>query len=579
MRAWASVAALLIFYACLHAFVLPPDGFVSGDQGTKLLQTRATLAHGPFHPWVEGMSHDLDTEFRYQEPLLLRRDATHLIGIFPWIFPAITAPFYWLFGLFGLYVVPALSVAVIFVAAHHLGSKLRTPGAGLSSAWCAVAATPVLFYGAEFWEHAPAVALTTIAAALLAPDGSLRVQDQSPRSSDEAPPPIVRAALAGASVAVATALRPEAAVMLPAMAAALVVVLGVRRAWRPILALASAFAIVTVATIPANIVVYGTAIPPQVSSNVAFGWARYGTMRADIIRALLLPAAAAPLFIAAIVAGAALAVRRSASPMRIAGCHAIVLVLAFCAVVVPLWRAFVGGIPPADAFTVTSLAHTWPFAFALVYACALPNAAIVEPTRRYLLLTTMIFVAGAVAVMPHSGGTQWGPRFLLPAAPLAAVLVSAVLRRSDRLGRGAASIRPAAAAVLLFSVLVQGLGLWKVLAHGKVVHAGIVSTTEALTKPGDLIVSDLFWFPELASRLDESRRLLFAWSPDDMNAIATRAAQHGLARLRLVSSLAETHYQPPPAFVLPNGGAFVQTQRHDFGVRGLTLYLYERSAR
>ena len=108
MRVGASVAVLLIFYACLHAFVLPPDGFVAGDQGTKLLQTRATLAHGLFSPWVEGLSRDLDPALRFQEPLLVRRDAAHLVGIFPWIFPGVTALFYWLFGAYGVYVIPAL---------------------------------------------------------------------------------------------------------------------------------------------------------------------------------------------------------------------------------------------------------------------------------------------------------------------------------------------------------------------------------------------------------------------------------------------------------------------------------------
>ena len=553
---------LLIFYAGLQLFILPPDGFFAGDQGAKLLQTRATLAHGPFRPWIEGPAQDLDTELQYQEPILLRRDdGGHLIGVFPWILPTVTAPFYWLFGLHGLYVVPALSIAVTFVAARRLGRKLGTPAAGLSSAWCAIVATPVLFYGAEFWEHAPAVALTTSAAALAVPDGSARR--------------IERDMLIGGSVGLAAAFRPEAAMMLPAIVIAIAGGIGLRQAWRPACALVLGFVFVMALTIPANAAVYGTVVPPDVSSNVVFGWAHYGTLHGEIIRALLLPASGDTFFVGIAMAIAALALSRGSSTARVYACHALVVLLAFFAVGAPLWRFAIRGEHALVAFNMTSIAHTWPFAFATVYVVALPTPDVNHSVERYLLLATALFIAGTVAVIPHPGGTQWSARFLLPAAPLAAVLASEALGRFELARSQAASIRAAAAAVIVLSVIVQGLSL-VVLAHDKDAHARVTNVMESLTEPGDVIVSDLYWVPELASRLYSSRRLLFAHSAQEVTAIADRAGEKGISRLSIVTSVTESSYRPPPLLLMSSGAPFVQTRTDDIGVRNLELYLYQR---
>jgi hypothetical protein len=591
MRVWVSVAALLIFYLCLHALALPPDGFVAGDQGTKLLQTQATLAHGPFSPWIDGPSQDLDTRLQYQEPFLIRREGSdHLVGVFPWILPALTAPLYWLLGFSGLYVVPAVSIGVTFIAAQRLGQKLGTPARGLWSAWCAVAATPVVFYGAEFWEHAPAVALTTSAVALASPDFT---GDAAHVSQSQPVGRVARDIVAGAAIGTAAAFRPEAAVVLPAIIVAVVAVLpdrgltGSLRAWRRALALALGWALVTALTIPANAAVYGMAVPQHVSSNLAFGWAHYAATRAEILDLLLLPASSRTLFMTVAIAVAALALAARAGPSllhgwlapggtaRVYGCHAVVLLLALIAVGVPAWRYTVERVPLFTAFNMTSLAHTWPFVFAGVYVLVLPAAGVSRQIERYLLHVTGVFIVGTLVVMPHAGGTQWGPRFLLPAAPLAGVIASEALGRFDAAPFQAISIRAMAAAVLALSVIVQGLGL-VVLAHDKAAHATIGRVTERLTEPGDVIVSDLSWFPELTSRLYPSRRLLFARSAGDLTAIANLAATRGLRRMMIVTSVAETQNEPPKSLGLHDGGRFVQTVTHDIGVRGLRLYLYER---
>ena len=50
MSVHGSVVLIALFFAAMQILVLPPDGFVTGDQGLKFLQTRAFAANGPLNP-------------------------------------------------------------------------------------------------------------------------------------------------------------------------------------------------------------------------------------------------------------------------------------------------------------------------------------------------------------------------------------------------------------------------------------------------------------------------------------------------------------------------------------------------
>src|SRR5258708_31937423 len=191
-----SVAAILGFFAALQS-VAPPDGFFSGDQGAKYLQTRAFALQGPLRPGIEVASRDVDPALRHQ---ILENRGGQLIGVFSWLLPMLTAPFFAILRFRGLYVVPALSAVVVFLAAAALGRRL-TGEDGLGTAWIVVLAAPVLIYGAELWGHAPAAACVVVAALLMAPD---RRDGKS-------------AILAGAVIAVAALFREEAFLALPAL--------------------------------------------------------------------------------------------------------------------------------------------------------------------------------------------------------------------------------------------------------------------------------------------------------------------------------------------------------------------------
>jgi len=560
-RAHLSAAVLLAWCACLQLFVFVPDGFFTGDQGTKLLQTRATLLHGPLHPWIDALSRDVDPGWRHLDPLLLvRADNGRLVGLFPWALPTVTAPFYRQLGLYGLYVVPALAMAIAFGAAVRLGRALGT--SGLISGWCAVAATPLLFYGAEFWEHAPAAALTTVATGLAIPSGSRTLR---------------RYAIAGSVLAAAALFRPEAAVMAPAIVAGVAAAGGVRAAWRPGVALASGFVIVTLLAIPVNIAVYGAAVPPHVSSNLAIGWAHYMATRRAIVGALLLPAWGGPLFVVAAIAALVSSVWLSDSTrVRSYVRWSLVGIFLFLGFVAPAIRWAFGQVSPLIAFNPASIAHTWPFAIVLLYPLPVKRSSPAWSVVRYLLVVIGVFVLLVFAVAPHEGGAQWGARFLLPAAPLAAVLASLALTRTDA-AAAPARLRAEAAVLLVISLAVQGVGL-AVLARHKAAHARIAAVVEARTRPGDTVVSDLYWVPELLARLYESRRVLYAPTAPDLDTIATHVADVGLRRVVYVTSTEESERAAPGAIAPAAGIRFIAGERVEIGVRGLNLIVYERDA-
>src|SRR5215471_2711511 len=116
MSARGSAILIACFFAAMQLFALPPDGFATGDQGSKYLQTRAFAASGPFNPDIAIEARDIDPSVRRQEPKLkLRRG--RVVSEFMWLLPLLSAPFLRLLGMRGLYVVPALAAIVVFLAA------------------------------------------------------------------------------------------------------------------------------------------------------------------------------------------------------------------------------------------------------------------------------------------------------------------------------------------------------------------------------------------------------------------------------------------------------------------------------
>ena len=559
--AW-SVIGLAVFYAALHLFVLPPAGFFCGDQGPKYLQARAVADRGLGAPWLDGPYHDLDLDpdFRYIMPATIRRPDNHVVSVFPWLLPVLTAPLLKAIGLYGLYPIPALSVIVLFLAARSLGRKLGV-GSGLWSAWTAVAATPVLFYGAEFWDHAPAVAAVVVGANLLAPRDPVTMS---------------RGALAGATLAVGGLFREEAWLAAVALLVARVDLDGRARA-RLVVAVVAGVAAVFVASTPVNWLVWGSAAPVHLTSEIVRG-ASFFVQRGIAIHALLMPSESVAAFAVLTALALVFAVWKRSAATQLVVAHAIVAGLIVMAGILPLWRSGFGGLSTFYAYRVTSLVYTWPFAIALVYVALLPRAQPLNPVARYLAIAGALIVAAAIAVTPSDGGAQWGPRYLLPAAPLLAVLAPLaqvpIFRLSSARGR---EVRWMTRAVIAVSFLMQVNGL-VYLADAKRVNARITRTTEQLALPGEVVITDLGWYLQVIGTLYDTRRPLLAASRDHVERIAAAAAGKGFERVAVVVSPPHTGYVPPEVLRAPGTGEalYVRAGRLPFDDRGLEFHRYVR---
>jgi hypothetical protein len=637
-----SVVLIALFFAAMQVFALPPDGFVTGDQGSKYLQTRAFAEHGPLNPSIDVAAHDIDPDYRHQEPKLKNRRG-RLVSEFLWLLPLMSAPFFAVLGMRGLYVVPALSVIVIFLAAAALGRRAGEDR-GLWTAWIVAIATPVLVYGLELWEHAPAAASVLVAAALLAPerltvhgsrftvggsrlavDGSRLAVDGSQLTVDGSRSAVdgsqlavdgsrlavdgsgfaingsrlavgglraaagglpLRAMLAGAAIMVGTLFREEVAPALPALLIARAISLDrdrlkdliVTGAWTALGA-----AVVFAASVPVNLMIYGAPLPMHVTQD-AWEVAKntpYMQVRRDVLVDLLLPASHTALFIVALLAGlgASLAHHRrrrngAAGDDRalLAIVHVSAIVVLAIVVALPLWR-LVQGVRPHDAYRVTSAAHTWPFALAILYWPWVADERS-RPLMRFLVVSALLLLAGTALIVPTSGGAQWSPRFLIAVAPLLAVVAAAVARPGSNLPPARAAIAWMACGILLASFVMQASGVFYV-QRAKARNAQLTHWLALRTAPGDVLITDLFWFNEVTATLASTRRMLFSWRSADVPEMAAMATSRGLPRFSIVTSTPLTGYEAPATLDVPGAPCrFVRGQRVALDELGLWMNRY-----
>jgi hypothetical protein len=615
-----SAAAILAFFAGLQV-IAPPDGFFSGDQGAKYLQARAFALHGPLHPGIEVASRDIDPGFHHQ---ILENRGGQLVGVFSWLLPMLTAPFLAAFGFRGLYVVPALSAVVIFLAAAALGRRLAG-GTGLWTAWAVVLAAPVLVYGAELWEHAPAAACVIVAAVLfmdVAKSRRSRVAAEA-GGSEVGLPAVARSAkvgggraeiggrgseagtcqlttgnrqpgtgnrqrptgswrvvLAGAVIAIGALFREEAGLALPALVVARAIAFPsdhrVKDAIRcGVLAAAGALAVFLLA-VPVNLVVYGSPVPLHLSVEVGKTNV-HPPVRSAIVAQLLLPdrwrAAFAISLVLAILAGLRYRARRGDAwfVLTIAGALATLAIV----VLIPIWRVVVLGEPSLQAYSLDSIVHTWSFCVALLLLPLLGGEDVRWDVVRYLGVAAVLMTIGAVAIVPSAGGAQWSPRYLFAAAPLLAALASVpAMRISGPTPRRAALVLWTARVAIAAAAIAQVDGL-RYLVVAKARNARSVHRLAELTDPDEVVISDVPWFPQVTAALIPSRRILLAWSPAEVPEIAAAAAQHGLRKIAVVSSTGETGYVAPGELTsaVPDC-ALTRLVRRSIGERGLIVHRY-----
>ena len=230
--------------------------------------------------------------------------------------------------------------------------------------------------------------------------------------------------------------------------------------------------------------------------------------------------------------------------------HAAVLVMLIVAVALPIWNMAMG-MRGNDAYRVTSAAHTWTFAAALLYWPWFRDA-LDGPAARYLLAAGALIVAATFVLVPTDGGSQWSPRFFLAAAPLLAIAAAGALTlvTEGPVSRTVALRRAVVAAIFLASAAMQLTGVGWVY-RSKARNARLTAWIAARTAPGDVLISNVFWFHEVTATLAPTRRQLFSWSGEDVPAMAARAVGHGFGTFRVITSPQLTGYDAPAALQLP----------------------------
>ncbi|MEI6167560.1 MAG: hypothetical protein WCS52_10220 [bacterium] len=140
---------------------LPPSVFWSPDEGAKFIQMHSLLTDaGIAHPIAYGAAAQdplftfYPTAPIYPQPLWPRGVLNHWSNLFP----LVSLPFFQLFGLRGLYVVPLLCALLSVVAVSVLARKME-PGAATPGLLLAGLGTPLFFQSVLFLEHTLAGAL------------------------------------------------------------------------------------------------------------------------------------------------------------------------------------------------------------------------------------------------------------------------------------------------------------------------------------------------------------------------------------------------------------------------------------
>ena len=449
---------------------LPPHGFYSGDSGVKLIAARNAIAH-PARP----LEIELPTINGRPVPYVERFFAVHgqhAHALQSPLFPVLSAPLIAVFGLRGAYVLPLIGFVALLPLLIRM-AKHTAPDVGIwTVAAVGIFAGPVLFYAFEFWEHVPAIACVAGATALLSASRPSRTH----------------LVASGSLSALAILLRPEAVWYAIALCG-----------WqlyakvRPTYYLAAAALILGVFTL-LNFLESGNLMGPHASANLApllddwagarlqrgalWFWPGWGGSSMVWVGGILVLTASWVAFFLGVNA-------------RL--CQATALM----AVAVLALDAATGAYPRE------SLWSCWPAGLLLMVPSTRGNE-LAAPWWLALFTVVAVWLSST-----HDGGAQWGPRFVLIAAP--AMIVVAAANMSDAAGPGLAQrFRQAVVLIVLLAGLWTTRAAYRELRGTKQFYAQLIEAVDRVVESGSVIVFSTWWFDQVVASLHSTRTFLYA---------------------------------------------------------------------
>jgi hypothetical protein len=270
IAAWSIAVAVL-------AAGLRPDAFYVGDQGVKLAAASNALRF-PEHPLDIPLPTIAGEPAPHIEPFFFVHDG-HAHAVTSEAFPLLSAPLLAAFGIRGLYLLPAAGFLVTLLACGWLATALDPRRSPALVATVAALGTPFLFYGLEFWEHAPATALGASGAALLLHAAARRPGSNATTGS---------ALLAGLLMGGAIVLRTEAACFVAALLLASRTLVA-RPTWRDWGVAAAGMAVALLPLAVWSLLHFGTIVPSHVSTNARLVDGNWWTTRIALAGSWLLP--------------------------------------------------------------------------------------------------------------------------------------------------------------------------------------------------------------------------------------------------------------------------------------------------
>jgi hypothetical protein len=489
-RIGAIAVAFVVVCAALVAWS-PPVTNWSPDCGAKLLQTAAIRVEGGHFrydvPYV-GKPYDPDMLAVPVGATYYDKRGGEVHIAWPELFPLLVAPFYAAFGWFGLFVVPILAGAASVALAGAAAERVR-PKSGWVAAAVTAASTPVLIYGALYWEHTTALLLEMVALLLVtahAIDGKRW-----------------RVALAAAAVGLASAgLRGDVVLFAAALLGAAFLATPGRGKWHVALLAAAGFVVGSAPAWAMNHSISGYWLPSNAVKNVPPPSLAY-LVKARVVGLVphffvgktdglghnLPPALTWSFVLAVLVLVSTYYARGVGTRLRSFALVAASGTLAVCALVcLDAVRSdrFHGWLAMSPVLTLAFLRSPAPLATGPARA------------RRTVALALAAFVLlnmGAVGLtypegFAGDGNLEWGPRYWLAVFPLAAVLLAI---NHDALASAVTTPRLAAmvwGALFAVGILFNRVGILRI-------HRNLVDQAEiraVLQKAGDEpLLTDVYW--------------------------------------------------------------------------------------
>ncbi len=505
---------------------LPANAFYSGDSGVKLIAALNAIAH-PTRPFEIDLPRINGRPVPYVESFFGVHDQ-HAHALQSPLFPVVSAPFIALLGLRGAYLLPLVSFVALLPLLVRLAGQVA-PGVSLATmALVGVFAGPVVFYAFEFWEHVPAIACLTGATTAL-----LSVPRATPTHQ------IVGASLSAAAIL----LRPEALWYVIALVG-----------WQIYSRRRLGYYLATAALIMGlfalfNLVESGTLTGPHISANMApllDDWAAVRLRRGAL---WFWPGSTLWVIAVLVLISSWVAALANLNP-RLAQAVALGAVAALAVEA------------SSGAYARESLWNGWPAGLLLF----VPSSRFRETVPLWWL--TLFTVVAVWLSSTHDGGAQWGPRFVLIAAP--AMMVLAAANVSDAISPGQARrLRQALVLIVFLAGLWTTRAAYRELRGAKQFYAQLVDAVDRSVDKGSVIVFSTWWFDQVVASLYPSRTLLYA---DGASSAASILRELQAANIRDAVLVWSREQVADGAIVDAAGGTCYQTaQVHDLLERELRI--------